>query len=445
MRRIVALSSLENEKLLGASQDGSREFISLLAAICADGTTLPPSLIYQGTSGDLQDSWLEDFDASSQLAYFTVSPKGWTNDQLGFSWLETVFERCTASKAGYGYRLLIVDGHSSHVNMQFIEYCDTHRIILGILPPHSTHRLQPLDLKIFSPLATAYSNELDKLIQSSRGFTRITKRLFWSLFRRAWEKALTKSNIFSAFAAAGIHPYNPSMVLDKLKTKTPTPPSSDGESKKKTPGSVRGVRRMVKAMRANLDDVDLYLNKLTKAYENMAIDNEITHHENSGLTEALISEQKRRKRGKKMGLFPKDEPGQAIFFSPAKIASVRARQAQMEAEKEQEKLEKERERQARAAEKKQKAQETRERRETRQRELAAKRARQAEAQEARNCQKEASRQLRLEHEASRDEPRVSTVSRKRKLMDTPVVEAEEVQSSIGRNGRVINKPTRYLQ
>ena len=36
-----------------ASQDGNREFISLLACVCADGTALPPALIYQGKSGDL--------------------------------------------------------------------------------------------------------------------------------------------------------------------------------------------------------------------------------------------------------------------------------------------------------------------------------------------------------------------------------------------------------
>ena len=49
---------------------------------------------------------------------------------------------------------MIVDDHSSHVNKQFIDICDENHIILAILPPHSTHRLQPLDLKIFSPLLT---------------------------------------------------------------------------------------------------------------------------------------------------------------------------------------------------------------------------------------------------------------------------------------------------
>jgi hypothetical protein len=38
-------------KLIGVSQDGSREWITIVAAICADSTTLPPLLIYQSDSG----------------------------------------------------------------------------------------------------------------------------------------------------------------------------------------------------------------------------------------------------------------------------------------------------------------------------------------------------------------------------------------------------------
>ena len=185
MKRIVPRKHLESKKTLDKTQDGSREFISLLATICADGTALAPALIYQGDTYDLQDTWLEDYDHSSEEACFAVSKKGWTNEDLRPSWLSEPFEPATRSKAGYAKRLLIVDGHSSHVNKKFINYCDQIGILLAILPPHSTHRLQPLDIAIFSPLATAYSKQIDAFIQSSRGFGRITKRVFWSLFRNA--------------------------------------------------------------------------------------------------------------------------------------------------------------------------------------------------------------------------------------------------------------------
>jgi hypothetical protein len=100
MKRIVSSKQLREKRLLGSKQDGSREFISLLATICADGTALPPALIYQGESGDLQDSWLEDYDHSSTEADFAALQKGWTNENLGISWLDTVFNRYTKEKAG---------------------------------------------------------------------------------------------------------------------------------------------------------------------------------------------------------------------------------------------------------------------------------------------------------------------------------------------------------
>lgn len=54
----------EQQKLLGAGQDGSREWITLIAIIRADGSSLPPALISKAVSGDLQDTWLGDNKAN---------------------------------------------------------------------------------------------------------------------------------------------------------------------------------------------------------------------------------------------------------------------------------------------------------------------------------------------------------------------------------------------
>lgn len=314
MKRIVPIDHLRTKKVLGSSQDGSREFISLLATISADGTFLPPALIYQGDSYDLQESWVEDFDHSSDQACFGVSPKGWTNDELGVSWLTGLFEPITRKKAGNARRLLIVDGHSSHVNMRFIDFCGDHGIILAILPPHSTHRLQPLDVGIFSPLSTAYSNQIDQLIQSSQGFSRVTKRSFWSLFQTAWKTALTFENIRSAFATTAIHPLGPEKILNQLK-KTPSPISSDNESKRKTPGSVRGIRRAVKAIRSETTDITEGLDLIIRASEKLAIRNDILSHEVRGLRTALVDGKKRQKKGKRWGYSQRISLGKRFFHS----------------------------------------------------------------------------------------------------------------------------------
>jgi hypothetical protein len=52
----MSLEALESGRITHLSQDGNREFIRLLACIAADGTALPPALIYKGDSGVLQDT-----------------------------------------------------------------------------------------------------------------------------------------------------------------------------------------------------------------------------------------------------------------------------------------------------------------------------------------------------------------------------------------------------
>ena len=55
-QHIMSLEALESGRITHSSQDGNREFIRLLACITADGTALPPALIYKGDSGVLQDT-----------------------------------------------------------------------------------------------------------------------------------------------------------------------------------------------------------------------------------------------------------------------------------------------------------------------------------------------------------------------------------------------------
>lgn len=51
-------------ELLGADQDGSREWITAGATIWGDGASLPPLMIYDSTSGSIQGSWVQDISSN---------------------------------------------------------------------------------------------------------------------------------------------------------------------------------------------------------------------------------------------------------------------------------------------------------------------------------------------------------------------------------------------
>nr|POE44882.1 hypothetical protein CFP56_78934 [Quercus suber] len=55
-KRIFSKQAFESKRMLGNIQDGNREWITIIATICADGTAIAPALIYKGSTGNLQDS-----------------------------------------------------------------------------------------------------------------------------------------------------------------------------------------------------------------------------------------------------------------------------------------------------------------------------------------------------------------------------------------------------
>jgi hypothetical protein len=90
------------------------------------------------------------------LWQFAKSVNGWSTNDIAMLWLDKCFDATTRLSTRSEYRLLIVDGHCSHTNSAFIDECWKRRIIPFLLPPHSTHLLQPLNISIFGPLTSAY-------------------------------------------------------------------------------------------------------------------------------------------------------------------------------------------------------------------------------------------------------------------------------------------------
>ncbi|RAR01729.1 pogo transposable [Stemphylium lycopersici] len=181
-KRIFDKKLYNKGAVTAAMQDGSREWITVLACISSDGTALSPAIIFQSDSSDLQLSWVDLIDLEKHSVFVSSSPTSWSNNDIGLAWLKEVFERETSRYARTGYRLLLLDGHASHVTMDFINYCDSHKILLAVFPPHATHTLQPLDVGMFSPLGAAYSTQLENYLFENQNTSPIRKGDFFSFF-----------------------------------------------------------------------------------------------------------------------------------------------------------------------------------------------------------------------------------------------------------------------
>jgi hypothetical protein len=152
----------------------------------------------------------------------SVSENGWTNNVLGLKWLKH-FNKCTEARQVGRHRLLILDGHESHLNQDFKDYCLEHGILTLYMPPHSSHVLQLLDVVCFSPLKCKYSQRVRDLARQ-RAF-HINKEGFLPAFRDAFFDVFTEVNCRKAFKALGLVPTNAQVVLDRLKVRLRTPPA----------------------------------------------------------------------------------------------------------------------------------------------------------------------------------------------------------------------------
>jgi hypothetical protein len=200
-------------------QPGDREWVTTIEGVNASGWAIPPFIILLGKLH--QASWYQGLPPEWVLA---VSDNGWTTDKLGLKWLKH-FNRHTASCITGVYRLLILDGHGSHATPEFDQYCKDNKIITLCMPPHSSHRLQPLDVGCFSRVKYAYGGEIQELAR--QGVFHVDKLDFLQTYTRIWPTVFTQQSIQAGFRAAGLVPASPERVLSSLiVVRTPSPPAT---------------------------------------------------------------------------------------------------------------------------------------------------------------------------------------------------------------------------
>jgi len=71
------------------TQDGSREWVTVIEAVSGDGRVLRPMIINKGQAHYM--GWYAKLKRDD-VATFGVSEKGWSNEDLGLRWLREIFD-----------------------------------------------------------------------------------------------------------------------------------------------------------------------------------------------------------------------------------------------------------------------------------------------------------------------------------------------------------------
>ena len=288
------------------SQSSTREWVSIIECISADGFLLPAFIIFKAKV--MKKSWMDELEQGNIIA---LSDKGWTNNTLGMEWFRRMFNPVTKQRQQGEYRLLILDGHASHITNEVIRFCLEVKIILLCLPPHTTHVLQPLDVGFFLPLGSLYSTELLRVMSGDRSVN-VDKHDFIKVYQKARRQTGTASTIASAWARAFLFPFEPRELLktllkedNNLQMRPFTPPevtfrSSDGTSHTyviKTPGNVAEFDNLVHKARDGPREVLPFL-KLNRAFEKLYVNHLNTEAINLELRKAQQQKNDKTKRSK---------------------------------------------------------------------------------------------------------------------------------------------------
>jgi hypothetical protein len=285
-------------------QPGNREWVTAIESVNAMGWALPSYIIFKAKAY-IQEGWFDTLPDDWRL---DISNNGWTTDEIGMKWLTKLFIPITNARTTGRYRMLILDGHGSHLTPQFDQTCTENHIIPVCMPPHSSHLLQPLDVSCFAVLKRQYGQLVEQRMRL--GFNHIDKHDFLTAFPTARTMAYKAENIQNGFAATGLVPFDPDRVYQQLdiQVRTPTPPRSRGSNSQsscfQTPHNPRQIQREATAIKALFGQhptiptspINRKLDRISKACENAMINLTIVRKEAHDLRAAHEKEKQKRRR-----------------------------------------------------------------------------------------------------------------------------------------------------
>lgn len=252
----IALGVCTNQTVLGTSSTNrtyvqrpeNREWVSVIEAVSATGQKIRNIVIFKAQS--VQITWFKADNIPDAL--YTTSEKGWTSNSIGLHWLTEVFLPETFNSDQY--RLLVLDGHGSHITVEFMWQCYQSKVLLLYLPAHTSHILQPLDLTCFSSLKGRYRTQIANLASLDDSLP-IKKARFIEYYAKARVEGLSSRNIRRGFATAGIVPFNPQKVLasHQVLQQVPKTPGVQSSRAPATANSAGLTPRNLHQMRRSID------------------------------------------------------------------------------------------------------------------------------------------------------------------------------------------------
>jgi hypothetical protein len=203
---IICRKGTKNPKKLAPSNE--KQMTTILTCCDAFGNYLPHQIIYKGKH--VMKDWCK---GGAQNVYYNSSSSGWMESEHFLSWFKTVFLPHTNKLSGF--KVLILDGHASHMSLELKKKALENYILLWRLPAHTSHFLQPLDVGVFKTVKGEWKRIVESYLTKNH-FQSLTNRHFPAMFQDLIQNGGFKpENARSGFKNTGIFPLDRSQISSK--------------------------------------------------------------------------------------------------------------------------------------------------------------------------------------------------------------------------------------
>lgn len=210
----------------GKNQVGALTFqergtlVTCAIAINATGNSVPPIFIFP--KKNFKQHFIRDGPPG---CIGTANGTGWMQEDDFVVFLRHFVKHAKPSKEQPV--LLLLDNHDSYLSIDALNFCKESGIVLLSFPPHTSHKLQPLDRGVYGPFKKAVNTACDSWMLSNPGQT-MTIYDVPGIVRQSLPLAVTPENIMAGFSCSGIVPFNRDIFDDldfvpSLVTECPDP------------------------------------------------------------------------------------------------------------------------------------------------------------------------------------------------------------------------------
>ena len=174
-----------------------KSMYTVLMCGSADGTSLGALVVYKGKN--IYNTWTEN---GPQNAFYACTESGWMKHTVFEKWFTTVFIKHINENNIRRPAVLMYDGHGSHLTYQTVISAMENHVIIIVLPPHTSHALQPLDVGLFKPLKTQCRKILLQFFRETR-MKSVDKAIFPTLLKQLMETNKSEY-LVNGFHCAGL-------------------------------------------------------------------------------------------------------------------------------------------------------------------------------------------------------------------------------------------------